>query len=255
MSSLRYAIKTSNNPLARVARGAVRGARHFTLPVPRVIVLPLVRVFVALRAAYYWLLRVFVCEPFFKAQCARYGTGVRCGTFLHWISGSGDIVLGDNVHVDGKCSFFFASLLAKRPELEIGDNCYINHACSFVVADRITIGRDVMISANVSVADSPGHPLDAARRIAHMPPDRAQVRPVVIGDKVWIGAGVQVLPGVHIGEGAVIGAGTIVTRDVDPYTLVVGASGRAVRSLLATPAVADADARAQAAVPAHSGAA
>ena len=51
---------------------------------------------------------------------------------------------------------------------------------------------------------------------------------VTIADRVWIGYRAIVLPGVTIGEGAVIGAGTVVTRDVAPYTIVVGSPARKV---------------------------
>ncbi|MBM7066871.1 CatB-related O-acetyltransferase [Actibacterium sp. 188UL27-1] len=56
---------------------------------------------------------------------------------------------------------------------------------------------------------------------------------VEIGSDVWIGDGAIVLPGVRIGNGAVIGANTVVTRDVAPYTIVVGSPAREVRTRFA----------------------
>jgi phosphonate metabolism protein (transferase hexapeptide repeat family) len=53
--------------------------------------------------------------------------------------------------------------------------------------------------------------------------------PVTIGHDVWIGHGVVILPGRSIGTGAVVGAGAIVTKDVAPYTIVVGNPARVVR--------------------------
>lgn len=53
--------------------------------------------------------------------------------------------------------------------------------------------------------------------------------PVRIGNDVWLGVGVQVLSGVSIGDGAVVGAGSVVTRDVPPYAVAVGAPARVVR--------------------------
>lgn len=52
---------------------------------------------------------------------------------------------------------------------------------------------------------------------------------VIIGNDVWIGADVTILSGVAIGDGAVIGAGTVVTKDVPPYSMVVGNPGRVVK--------------------------
>ena len=51
---------------------------------------------------------------------------------------------------------------------------------------------------------------------------------VVIGDRVWIGYRAIILPGVTIGEGAVVGAGALVTKDVEPYVIVVGNPARKI---------------------------
>ena len=55
--------------------------------------------------------------------------------------------------------------------------------------------------------------------------------PIVIGDKVWIGANATVLPGVTIGKGAIVAAGAVVTRDVPPNTIVAGVPARVVREI------------------------
>lgn len=54
-------------------------------------------------------------------------------------------------------------------------------------------------------------------------------RPVIIGNDVWIGANVCILPGVHVGDGAVIAAGAIVTKDVPPYAIVGGVPAKVIR--------------------------
>ncbi len=56
------------------------------------------------------------------------------------------------------------------------------------------------------------------------------VKPVVIGDNVWIGTHAVILPGITIGDGAVIGAGCVVTKDVLPYTIVVGVPGQTLKN-------------------------
>ncbi|MDE6407021.1 MAG: hypothetical protein K2K48_06295 [Anaeroplasmataceae bacterium] len=56
-------------------------------------------------------------------------------------------------------------------------------------------------------------------------------KPVIIGDKTWLGANVTVLPGVTIGEGAVIGAGSVVTKDIPPYTVAVGNPCKVVKEI------------------------
>jgi acetyltransferase-like isoleucine patch superfamily enzyme len=205
--------------------------REFSLPAPRPLVVPIVAVFLTCRSLFFWLFRIFIAEPFLKAQCKSYGRRVRAGNFIHYISGEGDIRLGDEVHLDGKSDFIFASILDRRPALFIGDRTYVNHGCTFIVADRISIGRNVLIANGVTLSDSPGHPLDAEARVAGLPPSPEQIKPITIHDKVWIGAGARVFPGVIVGEGAVIGAGAVVVSEIPAYTLAIGVPARPVRAL------------------------
>jgi len=182
--------------------------------------------FVSLRSIYYVVKRVFICEPFFKAYCARYGKKLRTGNFIHWVQGKGDIIVGDNVWLDGKSSFTFAARFAGRPTLEIGDNTGIGHGCTFIVGKRILIGSNCMIAEGVTVFGSSGHPTDLAARQALMPPPDAEVRDVVIGDWVWIGQRSIVFPGVRIGAGSVISAGSVVRTHIPPYAVVAGNPAR-----------------------------
>jgi phosphonate metabolism protein (transferase hexapeptide repeat family) len=110
-------------------------------------------------------------------------------------------------------------------------------------ADDATIGKFCSIASHVRI--NPGnHPMERAsqshityRASAYWPGEadeaaffaRRRALPVSIGHDVWIGHGAVILPGRRIGTGAVVGAGTILTRDVAPYTIVVGNPGRVVR--------------------------
>ncbi|MBO0767089.1 MAG: hypothetical protein J2O48_00245 [Solirubrobacterales bacterium] len=123
---------------------------------------------------------------------------------------------------------------------KLGDYSYIGQRC--MVADA-EIGRFTAIAANVRIG-APNHPLgrvaqhrftycpeyyfDDATRDAGFFHDRHQNR-VTIGNDVWIGHGVIVLPGVRVGDGAVLAAGAVVSRDVDPYTVVGGVPARLLR--------------------------
>ena len=89
MSSLIHFLASSDHPVARIVRRARRAVLNFTLPAPRAVFVPLLATFLGLRHAYYFAKRVFVCEPFFKAYCTRYGRGVRTGTYIHWVQGKG----------------------------------------------------------------------------------------------------------------------------------------------------------------------
>jgi len=198
------------------------------VPAPRVVAKPLLWAFLLARWLYCFFFRVLVCEPIFKSYCRKYGKRLRTGAFIHWIQGKGDIILGDNVSIDGKCSIGFARRFADRPRLEIGDNSGIGHGCAFVVGRRIRIGKNCMLSGHVRIADSNGHQTDVTARLAHLPPTDDEVREVVIGDAVWIGMHVLIFPGVRIGNGAVVSAGSVVRSHVPPYSVVAGNPARVV---------------------------
>ncbi len=231
MSSLIQFLASSDHPVARIVRRARRAVLTFTLPAPRAVVRPLLVTFLGLRHAYYFAKRVFVCEPLFKAYCTRYGRGVRTGTYIHWVQGKGRILLGDGVLVDGKCSFTFAARYSPDPTLEVGDNTVLSHDCSFAVGRRITIGRHCLVANGVWMADTNGHPTDPADRLAGLPVPAEKVRPITIGDNVWIGSRCLILPGTTIGEGSVVSAASVVRGEIPPYTLVAGNPARPVGSL------------------------
>ena len=119
--------------------------------------------------------------------------------------------------------------------IDIGDDSILVGAV-FMCAEHISIGRRVVVSYNVTIADSDFHPIDPdARRLdamANAPgADRSrrppiESRPVVIEDDVWIGIGAIVLKGVRIGRGARVGAGAVVTTDVPAQAIVTSKPGR-----------------------------
>jgi acetyltransferase-like isoleucine patch superfamily enzyme/acyl carrier protein len=220
--SLYQFLAVSNHPLAKAARQAKRFGRRFSIPAPRVIFRPILLLYLWVRAVYFFFLRVFVCEPLFKAYCQKYGRNVHTGTYLHWVKGRGSIVLGDNITIDGKCSILFGARFVKSPSLTIGSMTGISHKCMFVIGKSITIGSHCAIASGTIIFDSSGHPNDAQRRIRGESTGPDDVKPVVIRDHVWIGRNAIIVPGVTIGEGAIVATGSVVMTDVAPYTVVSG---------------------------------
>jgi acetyltransferase-like isoleucine patch superfamily enzyme len=144
------------------------------------------------------------------------------------------LVLGDRVRV-----YAFTDLnLEPSGMVSIGDDSIVVGVV-FMCAQRITIGKRVVISYNVTIADSDFHPTDPAARkldaIANSPyGDKSrrpfiETSPVEIGDDVWIGIGAIILKGVKIGAGARIGAGAVITRDVPRGAYYIGNPARAVK--------------------------
>ena len=81
------------------------------------------------------------------------------------------------------------------------------------------------------MCDSSGHPTDPAERLAGLPPSPDKVRPVTVGDNVWLGTNCFILPGTTIGEGSIVAAGAVVRGEVPPYTVVAGNPARVVAML------------------------
>ena len=109
--------------------------------------------------------------------------------------------------------------------ISIGDCTYINFNLTVLDEAPVTIGSHVFIGPGCSLLTAV-HPLDAQERNK----GTEKALPITIGDSVWLGGNVTVLPGVTIGD-AVVGAGSVVTRDVPPRTVVAGNPARIIRRL------------------------
>ena len=108
--------------------------------------------------------------------------------------------------------------------VHIGDDFFGNVNLTFVDDVDIRIGDGVMIAPSVTLTTT-GHPVHPTRRV-----DFARFsEPIHVEDKVWIGSNVVVLPGVRLGYGSVIGAGSVVSRDIPPMVVAVGAPCRVLR--------------------------
>ena len=93
--------------------------------------------------------------------------------------------------------------------IEIGENFYANHNLIILDGNKVKFGDNVFIAPNCGFYTA-GHPLDAKRRNEGL----EYAKPIEVGNNVWIGGNVVVLPGVKIGDNVVIGAGSIVTKDI-----------------------------------------
>lgn len=109
--------------------------------------------------------------------------------------------------------------------LVVGDRAQLGQNCR--IGNFVTIGSDVLMGPDVVIMTS-AHAFES-REISINEQGALPVRPVFIGDDVWIGTRVVILPGVTIGKGAVVGASAVVTRDVEPYSIVGGSPAKHIR--------------------------
>lgn len=110
--------------------------------------------------------------------------------------------------------------------ISVGDNFYANMNCTILDCTKVTIGHNVLFGPNVGLY-SPNHPIDVEERNAGY--ERAL--PIVIGDNVWIGGSVTIIPGVTIGENSIIGAGSVVTKDIPPNVVAAGVPCGVIRPI------------------------
>jgi maltose O-acetyltransferase len=124
---------------------------------------------------------------------------------------------GKNVNFDRNTQF--------PSDLCIGDNSGIG--ANSIIARNVTIGKDVMMGPDVIIYTT-NHGFDDVE-IPMNKQGHTKPKPVIIGDDVWIGARVIILPGVNVKRGSIIGAGSIVTRDVEEYSIVGGNPAKLIR--------------------------
>jgi maltose O-acetyltransferase len=110
--------------------------------------------------------------------------------------------------------------------ISIGENSYINYNLTVLDCGKVTIGKNAFIGPNVSIY-TPNHTIDANLRNSGV----ETAFPVTIGDNVWLGGSVTILPGVTIGDNVVIGAGSVVTKDIPSHSVAVGNPCRVVKKL------------------------
>ena len=122
----------------------------------------------------------------------------------------------------------FSGRLFDEPKLVIGNRVDLGHNVVFIVNKEIVLEDDINVASGVRFMDTDAHPRDAMARIADLPPEAEEVKPVRIGRYAWIGHNVFVMKGVTIGEGAIIGVNSVVVNDIPPYCVAMGNPARVV---------------------------
>ena len=116
-----------------------------------------------------------------------------------------------------------------------------------ISTNNIKIGNDVQISWGVTIYDHNGYSLDSKIRkeefskifknyssgnmLNEFDWNNVKSAPIIIEDDVWIGFGTTILKGVKIGQGAIIAAQSVVTKDVKPFTVVMGNPAQKIKDL------------------------
>lgn len=149
------------------------------------------------------------------------------------IRGEKYITIGDHTHIGNGCVITAWDKTADggthTPEIRIGSNCSIGEYNNITSTNRIIIGDNLLTGRWVTITDN-NHG-DTNPKTLQLPPLSRPITSkglVIIGKNVWIGDKVTILPGVKIGDGAVLGANSVVTKDVEPYTVVAGIPAKVI---------------------------
>ena len=110
--------------------------------------------------------------------------------------------------------------------ISVGDNFYMNHNCVILDGAKVEFGDNVFIGPNCGFYTA-GHPLNVSDRNKGL----EYAKPIKVGNNVWFGGNVVVMPGVTIGDNVTIGAGSVVTKDIPSNVLAHGNPCRVVRNL------------------------
>lgn len=128
------------------------------------------------------------------------------------------IVIGDNVVID---AFVKIKPAGGSGDVNIGAGCFINAGCVLYSGNGITLGKQVLIAANCTLAPTNHEYRDPDRPIREQGflPSRGGI---IVEDDVWIGANCVLLDGARIGRGAVIGAGSVVRGELPAFSISTG---------------------------------
>lgn len=129
--------------------------------------------------------------------------------------------IGDRFRVDGLVGVIIK--VEPGASLSIGDRVYINAGAFIEAHHELIIGNDVLMAPFASIIDDDRHQVEPGAGLCK--------GPTIVGNNVWLGRNVAVLPGVTIGDGAVIGANSVVTKSIPPNSFAAGSPAQVVRKL------------------------
>ena len=162
------------------------------------------------------MIRLFLYRHVFRMRIGK-------DTSIHWLARfnkPSGIAIGQNTIIGNDAFLDGRSIRVKQPH----ENSFVSYMKDFLSPTKrpLRIGNNVSIAGEVRIYTMQ-HDIDD--------PDFKEVEAaVIIDDYVAIGTRVTILPGVHIGKGAVVASGAVVTKDVEPYTVVGGVPAVFIRN-------------------------
>lgn len=174
----------------------------------------------------------------YKMQLGHVGAGTRIRPHCLLKGDSlSKVRIGNGCYIDTYNVFECSSRLVEEgkkviPELIIGNGCNLGEYNHITAVNRIMIGDNLLTGRFVLITDNSHGSFSKDELNVH--PSRRPITSkgeVVIGNNVWLGDKVSILPGVHIGDGCVIGANSVVTHSIPPFSIAAGNPARVLKTV------------------------
>ena len=145
------------------------------------------------------------------------------------MQGAGLVSIGDGVQLGSVLAGSLNNPILLQPrsinsKIVLANGVKIMNGCELISLSEIYIGKNCLIGPKCCFMDSDFHNIDPKRRL-----EEGLTAPIYIDDNVWLGTGVLVLKGVTIGKSSIVAAGSVVTKDVQPFSIVAGNPAKFVR--------------------------
>lgn len=181
------------------------------------------------RYGFFGLLYLLFCKIrtlllFPKARIVRFPIDVRGKKYIDF---------GENLTTGKNCRIEASPLgNDKKILIKFGNNCQINDYCHISAMQSVIIGDGTLLAGHIYISDNSHGKYKGDNQSCpnEIPIDRVPfISPVEIGNNVWIGEHVVVMPGVKIGNGCIIGANSVVTKSILPNSIAVGSPAKIIK--------------------------
>ena len=181
----------------------------------------------------YSIFQIF-CLIFYKIKGCLIFKNARLIRFPFRVRGKQYIKIGTGFTTGFNCRLdaFNINNLNEKYLIEIGENVEINDDVHIGAVEKIVIGDNVLIASKVYISDHNHGSYKGEEQDSPMSmPKKRKIysSPIKIERNVWIGEFVSILQGVTVGEGSIIGTMSVVTKDIPPYTIVVGSPAKPIK--------------------------
>lgn len=225
MTNIILKIKRAETPFFAFLHRTIKGILRFNLPSIRCIHLPLYQLFRFFQVLGNNVLRKLWSIPVFSARCTEVGKSLSLPNGIPYVIGGHlKFFLGDNVTIYR--STIGSSRIFDEPKLKVGNRSSIGYGTVISVAQEIEIGDDCMIAPHCIIMDNDDHPISPQKRLVKNVVKPEDIKPVCIGNNVWIGAYCAIMKGVTIGDNSVIATHSVITKDVLPNCVYAGYPAR-----------------------------